>query len=101
MTTRDLCMTMRLQHAAQVEGREVLVLLDTDHRPTRRFLAVFEDGRDRVQAESILSLVDQLRALSVQPNQLRVEIDGDCALPDVARDELFDQLVGDEIPKFL
>lgn len=87
---QELCMTMRMQLADRSRGREVWVLLAGGD--AGGFLAVFEDGRDQVSANSVASLVDQLRVRSVQVDEVRVEVDGDHALSDEAREALFAQL---------
>jgi hypothetical protein len=95
-------MTMRLQHADRIKGREVLVSREVEKGwANRGFIAVFEAG-EFVEAASIAGLVGQLSALGIRADQVRAEINGDCALSDVARDELFDRMGGnDVIPKFL
>lgn len=83
-------MTMRLQLADRSTDREVLVLLAGGD--FGGFLAVFEGERDPVSADSVAMLVDQLRVRGVQVDEVRVEVEGDRALSDEAREALFAQL---------
>jgi len=87
---QELCMTMHLQLADRCRGREVLIRLAGD--ASGGYLAVFEDGRDLVSADSVDILVGQLHICGVQVDQVRVEVDGDRALSDEAREALFAQL---------